>query len=969
MTDVAIRNAGSRVVPGEAHLANASSSNHSAGEEGDWIQATCEPLRAPGLSKPEELMAGLVVLLVFNVSQLAAAQAAGCMTVHRCAALNRFVPVEQPSGLAMVGTPAMARPAAPPQPIVTPGSSELEVSWKAPTDHSGSQMIEYDVQYSDDGGSTWRPWHISPQLETLTVNILGLKNGITYAVRVRARNSQGDGPWSASASAMPLGVPSAPVELTLMPGDGKLRLSWVAPADHGGSEIVDYDIEYSNDGGSTSTRWNESPESTTLTDEITNLNNGTTYHLRVRARNGVGHGPWSAWAEGQPSTVPATPAAPTLTPGYQELHVSWNEPSNNGGSGIIDYDVQYSDDSGSTWREWHASAESVALKTTITGLQSGTTYAVQVRAENRQGGGPWSVLTMDTPLGVPAAPAPPTLTSGDGQLEVSWDEPSDNGGSQIINYQVQYSDDNGSSWNEWDTLVDSPALQTTISGLQNGTIYQVQVRARNSQGDGPWSALVMGIPLGMPAAPAPPTLAIGDGQLEVSWAEPSNNGGSQIMDYDVRYSGDGGSSWREWHAPADPQALRTTIMGLGNGNTYAVQVRAENRQGDGPWSASAIDTPLGVPAAPAPPTLISGDGQLEVSWDEPSNNGGSEIMNYNIQYSDDNSSTWREWRTLADPQALQTTVMDLNNGNTYNVQVRAENRQGDGPWSASASATPSSVPAAPAPPTVTPGSRQLDVSWGEPSDNGGSQIMNYDVQYSGDGGSTWWEWHTSVDLQSPQTTIAGLNNGITYNVQVRAENRQGDGPWSASSTEQPLGAPTAPAPPTLKPGNGQLEVSWDEPSDNGGSAITGYDIQYSSDSGSAIIEHDLRNTDASVSTSQPSDDPVILRTTIPNLDNGITYNVQVRARNRQGKGPWSEPVTGRPRLLPTWMQWTLSGLIWPIIVAIIANAFKIDIKRIVKDRLSLLKQDRLQKQEKKQEKKVGDPVSPEASGDKPDEDQ
>ena len=234
------------------------------------------------------------------------------LTTYTGRALNWSIAMDQSLGL-LLETSARAQPAAPAKPTVESGDSTLTVSWKQPEGYPDSQTIQYDIEYSEDGSSIWRPWYIPSQLKNLEVKIPGLKNGTTYSVRVRARDGDVYGQWSALEKAMPVGVPSAPTQLNVIPGDQNLKLSWVAPVDLAGSEIKDYEVEYSSDSGETQTLWNEASKSTTLSDQITNLKNGTTYHLRVRAINKMGHGPWSDWAMGQPTTVPAAPNKPTLT--------------------------------------------------------------------------------------------------------------------------------------------------------------------------------------------------------------------------------------------------------------------------------------------------------------------------------------------------------------------------------------------------------------------------------------------------------------------------------------------------------------------------------------------------------------------------------------------------------------------------------------------------------------------------------
>ena len=192
------------------------------------------------------------------------------------------------------------------------------------------------------------------------------------------------------------------------------------------------------------------------------------------------------------------------------------------------------------------------------------------------------------PATAPAAPSAPMVTAGDAQLEVSWAAPSD-GGSAINDYDVRYRPVFFGTWTELPDSTRSAATSATIPGLNNGTTYQVQVRAGNSVGDGPWSDSATGTPVGVPAAPAAPGLTAGAGQLEVRWTPPSDNG-SPIDDYDVRYRPAGGS-WTELPDTGKSTARSATIRNLRNGTEYQVQVRAGSAAGDGPWSSSARGTP------------------------------------------------------------------------------------------------------------------------------------------------------------------------------------------------------------------------------------------------------------------------------------------------------------------------------------------------------------------------------------------
>ena len=100
-------------------------------------------------------------------------------------------------------------------------------------------------------------------------------------------------------------------------------------------------------------------------------------------------------------------------------------------------------------------------------------------------------------------------------------------------------------------------------------------------------------------------------------------------------------------------------------------------------------------------------------------------------------------------------------------------------------ASAQTAPGAPTISTVT--ATSLTVGWSAPSDDGGSPITAYDLRYikSDAADKTDGNWlveepvWTSGDLTY---VLTELNDGVTYDVEVRAVNASGNGPWSATST-------------------------------------------------------------------------------------------------------------------------------------------------------------------------------------------
>ena len=126
---------------------------------------------------------------------------------------------------------------------VTPGNRSLTVSWKAPPSSGRDEIVDYDVQYRQEGGAwkAWQPERISP---ATTTTIRGLTNGALYQVQVAGTNRIGTGEWSYALSESPRRVDkSVPVkQVVLTVGDsaqGEEGLDGVCSSVHCGWLHID----------------------------------------------------------------------------------------------------------------------------------------------------------------------------------------------------------------------------------------------------------------------------------------------------------------------------------------------------------------------------------------------------------------------------------------------------------------------------------------------------------------------------------------------------------------------------------------------------------------------------------------------------------------------------------------------------------------------------------------------------------
>ena len=133
---------------------------------------------------------------------------------------------------------------------------------------------------------------------------------------------------------------------------------------------------------------------------------------------------------------------------------------------------------------------------------------------------------------------------------------------------------------------------------------------------------------------------------------------------------------------------------------------------------------------------------------------------------------------------------------------------GDSEWSESATGTPKAPaaqkPDAPSALTVNAGDGELEVSWTAPSDNV-ALISGYDVWYRVTTNNILAPW-TKLDFKGTgtSTTIDGLTNGESYQVQVRASNSVTVSDWSDIAMGTP--EPSISEPSILEPPISELVV-------------------------------------------------------------------------------------------------------------------------------------------------------------------
>ena len=549
--------------------------------------------------------------------------------------------------------------------------------------------------------------------------------------------------------------------------------------------------------------------------------------------------------------APGKPAKPSVSPdpgnGHEALAVTWTAPVNEGPA-ITSYIVQYRiEDSGDEWTP--ATVDGSGLEATVSKLESDTKHEVQVRAVNDEGESPWSesgtaeTLAAPPPNSFPvfdddavtslsiaenspvntAVGAPITASDSDsqdvltyslsgadsalfslgassGQISIGagtsldFESPSDSGGNNVYNLTVQVTDGKNSEGIA-DTAVDD-SIDVTIAvtdvnesprfgssnmelEIDENTAANANIGAPVGASDPESEALTYSL-----SGTDSDLFAVGasTGQIKV--------GASTVLDHEF---------------PADS----------GNDNVYDLTVKVSDGKDAAGNSDTSIDDMVGltitVKNVNEAPEFDSSGVELEVAENTATNtNIGDPITAVDPE---DGDVTYSLTGTNADlfdvddssGQVKTKETLNYEAASTYAVAFTASDPQSN---SASIALTitvtdiDTEAPGEPAKPSIKPnpgnGHETLKITWTAP-ENAGPAITGYVVQFRiDDSGDEWTE--VTVVGNTVETTISMLESSTAYEAQVRADNDEGEGPWSESGMADTFAAPVENSPPEFDDG-------------------------------------------------------------------------------------------------------------------------------------------------------------------------
>lgn len=278
--------------------------------------------------------------------------------------------------------------------------------------------------------------------------------------------------------------------------------------------------------------------------------------------------------------------------------------------------------------------------------------------------------------------APTSLVAGtvtDTSVALSWTAPSDNGGTAITGYRIEYSSDNFATTSVANTT--GTGTTTTVTGLTSSTSYKFRVYAKNAVTNAGsfYSAVSNTLTQSTNATVTAPSASVitatvnSDTSISLSWTASTDNGNGGTITYKL-YQKSGTGSYALIYGPASSPRTYTST-GLSASTTYTYKVESINNtytttSAEVNATTQAAKT---VPGVPVPTTGTITGTSVVLNWSAV-NDGNDPPVTYYIEK--ENTFNGGTYTQIATTTSLTYTASSLTGGTDYRFRIRAGNASG-----------------------------------------------------------------------------------------------------------------------------------------------------------------------------------------------------------------------------------------------------------------------------------------------------
>jgi fibronectin type 3 domain-containing protein len=282
----------------------------------------------------------------------------------------------------------------------------------------------------------------------------------------------------------------------------------------------------------------------------------------------------------------------------------------------------------------------------------------------------------------PFSPKDLQTTYGNNYVNLSWQEPEYDGGSEIYGYKIYKGQEPGKE--EYLKIINTTSLSFTDNDVVNGETYYYYVTAINEVGESKYSNDVNATPLGPPTQPIDLVASINEGKIELNWNIPENDGGTDIERYNI-YRGPNLEN-ATFHSYVHPPTTTYQDPTAKEKSMYFYYVTALNSIAEGESSNNVTITLVIYPSPPMDLKVTAGDSNVILQWEAPVEDGGSKIIKYHIL----RRPVDGRGKLIQSVDESITSYQDaaVVNGKTYIYYVTAENSLGESDPSQEVTAKP-----------------------------------------------------------------------------------------------------------------------------------------------------------------------------------------------------------------------------------------------------------------------------------------